>query len=220
MVPVDPGGNLLGGVVGLLDLVGLPELGNGLLDPAHPPQVVAVHVAGVGDVGREAGVGLSVTQGVVDAPDVLVGVNEIVVGGEVVGDDRQRLLVEGDRGRFSALSAARGPALLGVAPQQPQLGVVHVGGQRVVEGLLVGEMLLRVRRVLHRVELRPPQLDAPALARAGAGGESLRLVQSATGGDRVVQAGIDPAQPELHEGQPWVGPEGLVEGSGRLDPDV
>ena len=95
MVPVELGGDALGGVVGVLQRVGLAELHDRVLRASHPAQVVGPHVVGVGHARGEPRVDLAVGQRVVDAAEHLVGVDEVVVGGEVVGAHRERLLVEG-----------------------------------------------------------------------------------------------------------------------------
>src|SRR5207249_797843 len=121
---------------------------------------------------------------------------------------------------FPALAAARRPPLVGVAAQEPQLRVVHVRGQRLVDRLLVDEVLLDARPVLDRVELYRPQLDAAALARAGRRGAGTRLPDRGAGGRGVFEAGVRPAEPEVGHRETRIGAQRLVERAGRLDPDV
>ena len=95
VVPVVLGGYALGGVVRVFQRIGLAELHDGILGASHAAQVVGPHVVGVGHARGEARVDLAVGQRVVDASEHLVGVDEVMVGGEVVGAHRECLLVEG-----------------------------------------------------------------------------------------------------------------------------
>ncbi len=220
VVPVHAGRDVLGQVVRLLDLVRPGESGDRVLHAAHAPQVVAVHVVRVRDPGSEAGVGRSVLQGQVDLVDGLVGMDEIVVGREVVGEDGEGLPVEGDRGGPAPLPASRGRGLLGVASQAPELGVGEVDGQRVVERLLVREVLVHAGQIVEGIELLRTKRDPTLLPRTGLGGAFLRLRLRIPRGGRILQAREGPREPDPAEGQVGIVAEGLVEGSRGLHPDV
>ena len=94
VVPVVAGPELLLPRVRLLDRVGLLELDESLLPLPEPGQHVAVHVLRVRDTrGTASRIDLSVRGGVRVPPDVLEGVDEVVVGAEVTGVARERRLV-------------------------------------------------------------------------------------------------------------------------------
>jgi hypothetical protein len=96
------------------------------------------------DGGGEAGIDLAVLEGVRDLPDRLVRMGQVVVRGSAVRLQPEGAVVEGDGGGPATLAAPGRGRLLRVPAQQPQLDVVHVRGQRVVEGFLVGHMARNV----------------------------------------------------------------------------
>ncbi len=220
VVPVELGRDALGGVVRLLERVGLQELRDRVARAAHAPQVVRPHVVRVRHARREPRVDLAVRERVVDAADHLVRVDQVVVRGQVLRAHRERALVERDRGRAAALAAPGGGRLLGVAAQQPELDVVHVLAERLVERLLVRGVARLAREVVERVELGAAQREAAPLARARRGGERLAELQLAPRGRLVLERGRDARQPEVGERELRVEPQRLAEGARGLDPDV
>ena len=82
-MPIQPRRNLLLRVVGLLELVGAGERGNGLVEAADAPQIVAPHVVRVRYVRRQRRIHLTVLQRVVDPVQVFERVGEIVIGGTI-----------------------------------------------------------------------------------------------------------------------------------------
>jgi hypothetical protein len=116
------------------------------------------------DGGGDARVDLAVLEGVRDLADRLVGMGQVVVArprcpAAARARDRRRRWK-----RPAALAASGRGRLLRVAAQQPQLDVVDVDGERVVDGFLVGQWR-GVGEVGHGVELR----RAHAMRRARAG---------------------------------------------------
>jgi hypothetical protein len=57
--------------------------------------------------------------------------------GAVFWRHSQRFLVKGYRGDAAALTTARRRGFLGIAAYQPQFDVVNVGGERLIDRLLV-----------------------------------------------------------------------------------
>ena len=220
MVPVELGRDALGRVVGVLERVGLLELRDRVLGPAHAAQVVCPHVVRVRHGRSQPGVDLAVGERVVDAPDLLVRVDEVVVSGQMVRADGEPALVEGDRSGASALAAAGGGGLLGVAAQQPELDVVQVPPQRLVERLLVGGVLRHAREIGERFELDAARGYAALLPRRRAGGERFGLLELEACGLRVLEPGRDARQAEVGERQPRVDAQRLPERPRRFDPDV
>ncbi len=95
----------------------------------------------------------------------------------VVRNETQHLVVISDRGRGAALAAPGRRRFLRVAGQQPQLRVVDVFRQRVVDDFAVRRQLGRVLDVVHGRELRLANRDASLLALADLRREGLGLLE-------------------------------------------
>ena len=109
VVPVVAGPDVLGLRVGDLDRIRLLELGERLFPAPEARQDVAVHVLGVRHARARGGVDLPVLRGLGVVGDVLEGMDEVVVRGEVPGRPDERRLVERDRGRPAELAPAPRP---------------------------------------------------------------------------------------------------------------
>lgn len=109
----------------------------------HPPdlhQIVPAQVQCVRHLRRRVGVCLAMLERLVEVPEVLVAVNEVVVRAEVSGRQRERALVERNGRRGAALTAAVGAAgFFRVAALRPELRVHRVAFERVVQCLDIGK---------------------------------------------------------------------------------
>jgi hypothetical protein len=110
-----------------------------------------------------------------------------MMGRGVIGHEPKDCVVERYRRRTAALAPARGVGLLGVAAKQPELRVVEVRGERVVDSLLVREKPARILDVVERGELLFPDVDAPAFTLGDEGRECLRLLEELPGGIRALE---------------------------------
>jgi hypothetical protein len=151
------------------ETVGGLELGHRLVDAARAPQRVAVHMVGVRDGGRHAGVHGGVRQRLIHTAGVLERVRQIMPRGEVRRRQRQCPLVERLGAGRAPLSAVRRVGRFGDATLQPELFVGRLPGERFVQRLAVrDEPDGVVRRVLGR-HLRRAKVDvAPVVLRDGA----------------------------------------------------
>src|SRR3954451_11431748 len=89
------------------------------------------------NAGGSVSVGESVFECLVDVPDELVGVDQIVVRGEVSWSAVERSLIECDGTCTAALSATASRTFLGVAANEPHLGVFGELGESAVDEVFV-----------------------------------------------------------------------------------
>src|SRR4029453_1369304 len=136
---------------------------------------------GMGDRRRETRVGRAMLESLVDAADGLVGMDEIMMGRGGIGHEPKDRVIERYRRRAAALTPTGGVGLLGVAAKEPELRVVEVRGERVVDGLLVAEKPARILDVVDGGELLLPDVDASAFTLGDAGGKRLRLLERLPG---------------------------------------
>ena len=85
IVPVVLGRDLFAGQIRRAEVVGPAEFVNRFLHPADAAKHVAVHVVRVRDGRRQPRERGRVVERAVGAPDVLVGMSQIVMCGEVIG---------------------------------------------------------------------------------------------------------------------------------------
>jgi hypothetical protein len=80
------------------------------------------------------------------------------------------------------------------------LRILKIPGQGVVDGLLVGEKPRRVFDIVEGSELLLADVDAPAFSLTDARLERLRLLEEPSGGFRIVEPGVNVAQPRIGHG--------------------
>src|SRR5207249_3345024 len=187
VVPIPGGRNLFYAVIGLLELVGLQELLEGVLGKPEAAQNVAEHVVGVGDGGRQADVSLSVRERVVVAPDVFERMGQKMVSSEVLRGTGQRGFVDRDGKHATALAMAMWRPFVGETAQQPENGVRGIGGDRVFDRLPIGEVFLRIALIVQVSELGGSDGDAAAFALADVCAESVGFITSLMRGRGVPQ---------------------------------
>src|SRR5262245_22558819 len=81
------------------------EFGNRLTNPAEPPKVVPVHMAGVRNRRSSSRVNRAVCQCFFNPAAVLMRVRQVVMCGEVIRQQSEGAIVKGNRARRAALSA-------------------------------------------------------------------------------------------------------------------
>src|SRR6266849_1799441 len=112
MMPVVIRRNVFSAVVGVLQIVGLPEFCYRFSDAAYAAKVVAVHVTRVRNCVRKSRISFAMLQRGFHLSDVFIGVNQIMMRSEVVRRYCEHLLIEGGRGGASALPSPRRCGLL------------------------------------------------------------------------------------------------------------
>lgn len=150
-MPIIASRNALRLVIRFFEGVGLAKLGDGFVRAPHDAQIVPVHVLGMRDGWTQTGVNLSVLYGLVCVSDSLVGMHEIMLRSRIVGRDCEGGLVVGDGSYASTLAATGGIRLLRIASQQPELAVVRILCEGLVDGLLVGFVFACVLNVIDSV---------------------------------------------------------------------
>ena len=203
--------------IGLLERLGAAERGDGLDDPAGPPQTVAVHVVRVRNGRDHARVKRRVLQRRIGAPGVLVGMDQVMMRGELFRRQRERPLVE--RHRASPARHRRSTRVfVGLAAQEQQFDIPGKTGQRAVQRRPIRRGGAGVAAFHDGVELLTAERDAKPVTVAGrrrqrpCRGELLtRALQRAEAAERD-------AQSEVRHGEIRVGGECGVKRAGRLDP--
>ncbi len=153
-------------------------------------------------------------------PDVLVGVDEVVLGAEVARVALQRRLVERDRSDPAELTASERSRLLGVAAQDPELGIVGEARERVLDGApILLELLLFLRdRGFRRRHLLGAQRDVCALGVGNLGRAALCLREGLLRGGVARHVLLGARQSEPAHRALAIGAQGLMERARRLDP--
>ena len=137
---------------------------------------------------------------------------------EVIGRLGQRALVKAQRGAAGLHAVRVMGGILGTADQQQQLHIGRLLLAHRCEPIAVLPRSACLRRVA-RTKLQRSQLDAKAFASAHALCQRLRAGRRGPGARRVAELGQRIAQAHLRERDAVVGAQGLVERSGRFDPE-
>ncbi len=222
MVPVELRRHFFGLVVGALDFVGFQETGDGFVDPADAAEVMAVHVMRVRNHGSQALVDLAVFQRLRHPVHGFVGMDQVMMRGEVHGLAQQHRGVEADRPDAAALPASGHGRFLGVSSQQPQLDVVGISGDRAIERGFVGLMFRRVAQICERVDLLGANRDAPLLPLVGmsGAGEVLGLLDGGERGRSVFQPRGDARESDVGHRDIGIEPQRLMERARSFQPNV
>ena len=218
VVPIVLDRDLFSREVGRLERVRGAELGDRLVDPADAPEIVSEHVTRMRHAGRHPGIGRAARQRLLDPPAVFVRVRQVVVRGEVGGRERERLLVEPDRGGGAALPALRRIRRFRLAALQPQLLISRVFRQGLIERRSIRGQLRRVARRVFGRHLQRARVDVRAVVigrrqRSGA-------VEGGVRSRRGIQLRVRDRQAQMRHGQLRVEPQRLVERPRRLEPHI
>ena len=109
------------------------------------------------------------------------------MSGRIVRRQPQRCAVEGSRCDRAALPAPGCRGLLGIAAHQPELDVVEVCCERLVQRLLVSRVQIRVAEIGDRFELLKAQRHASLLSRGRVLRQGLRPLGSAHSRSMIVE---------------------------------
>src|SRR5215470_10688608 len=85
MMPVVFARNAFCFVVGVLEIICGLEAVDGFLHSANAAKIVSVHVVSMRNIGSEPLIGFSMDQRLIDLADILVRVDQIMVGGKIIG---------------------------------------------------------------------------------------------------------------------------------------
>src|SRR5215475_13905614 len=108
MMPVVFARNAFCFVVGVLEIICSLEALDGFFDSADAAKIVSVHVVSMRNIGSEPLIGFSMDQRLIDLADVLVRVDQIMVGGKIIRLKLKDLVVPLNGFIASTLAASTG----------------------------------------------------------------------------------------------------------------
>ena len=143
---------------------------------------------------------------------------QVVVPGEVLRGEAQRLLVEADGTGDAPLPPLRGIGRLRLSALEPELFVGREFLECLIQCRTVGGQLRRVARRVFGRHLQRPRGHVPTVVICAR--QRLRAHQRRSGRLRDVELHVGDRQTEMRQREPGIDSQRLVEGTRRLDPDV
>src|SRR5689334_14711638 len=105
-MPIELARDVLRFVISVLEVICLAKAIDGFFGASSAAQVVSVHVLRVRDVRSCIRIGEPVFERLIDVSYEFVGVNQVMMGGEVAGCAIERGFIKSDGRRCASLSAA------------------------------------------------------------------------------------------------------------------
>src|SRR5437879_12637789 len=125
-VPIVLGGDVLGTIVRILQVIRGAKLLDGILNAAGPTEFMPTHVMCMRNRGRCAQVRLTVKKCFFGTSDVFVGMSQIMMRSRIIRRNYQRCLVKRDGIQVSCLSVSCTGPLIGEATQDPKTRVERI----------------------------------------------------------------------------------------------
>ena len=219
-VPIVLGGDVLGTIVRILQVIRGTKLLNGILNAAGPTEFMPAHVMCMRNGGRYAQVRLAMKERFFRTSDVFVGMSQIVMRSRIIRRNYQRCLVKRDGIQVSCLTVPRTRPLIREAAQDPKPRVARIRHQRIINGFAIRYEFVEILLVFEEFHLPGADCNPTPLSFCDLASKRLRFIYRSARRRHILQLHVNVTKTSIRSRQRWIQSQGLTKGAGCLDPDI